>query len=287
MNKVVQLKSKPNVSGNPNLIVEVQTITPHIAAEWLKANHLNRRVRKAHVTFLAGEMEKGHWLVNGQAIIVSENEDILDGQHRLLAVIQSGETIESLVIYGVKREAFKTIDTGIVRSAPDALSLWYPDAPKGLVQAVGSSVNYCRRIEMGFSGTRPKISNTDALAYVAKHKSLWRCGEILTGYPRDARPLPLSATIALYEVFQRKHEEAADNFMRRFYTGEGLHAKDAEYILRMLFIRDAQRLTSYPIEVKLRMTVKAWNMVRRGRGDEATRQGISIGPKEPDKLMAL
>src|SRR6267154_68959 len=288
MPKIIQLKSKSNqILGAPDLIIEVQSITPNIAALWLKANTHNRPIKKRHVEFLGREMTLGNWQLNGQAIIISDNEDVLDGQHRLLAVIDSGETIDSLVIYGIKRDAFKTIDTGRVRGPADALSLWYPDVAKGIDNAVGSAVGYCHRIEAGFYGDRKKIGNTDVLTYVAKHKSLWRCAELLMGFPRDARPLSLSATTACYEIFQRKDEDKSDAFMRRFYTGEGLHSKDAEYILRNLLIRDAQRLTTYPIELKLKMMVKAWNLVRRGRGDDAARQAITIGPNEADRLMVL
>jgi len=287
MSNIIQFKSKPQVFGAPGLIAEVQLIEPETAAQWLRANQHNRPVRRRHVEFLAGEIRDGNWQLNGQAIIVSEDEEILDGQHRLLAIIEAGIAIKTLVIYGINKDAFKTIDTGAVRSGPDALALWFPDANRGLTKAVGSAVNYCLRMEMGFRGQSTKVSNTEVLSYVSAHPSLWKCAEILQGYPRDARPLSLGAGTAAFEMFQRKSEDIAEEFMRRFYTGERLGLKDAEYVLRQMLIKDAQRLTSYPMDIKLRMVVKAWNWCRRGRGDEATRQAIALGPHEPDRLVIL
>jgi hypothetical protein len=46
-----------------------------------------------------------------------------------------------------------------------------------------------------------------------------------------------------------------------------------------------QRITSkLPTYIKVRMTVKAWNWRRRGRGDEASTQTITVQPNEDSRL---
>lgn len=268
------------------LICDVQTITPDDAARWLKSNTHNRRIRQAHVAFLAREIRAGQWKLNGQAIVISDDESILDGQHRLLAVIEAGVPIKTLVIYGITFEAFKTIDTGAVRTGADAIALWHPDCTRGDSKAVASAVRWCKRIESKFSGMICKLSNTDVLEYVTAHKSMWRHVEVLDGYPHAARPCSLSFGVALYEMGARKSEDMAEQFMRRLFTGEELHAKDPEYVVRSLLIKDAARTAHYPQDVKMKMLVKAWNMRRRGR-EANTINSVSLRADDPDKLELI
>lgn len=283
---VIKLPNGQRLHGHEDIVIQVTMITPEDAARWLKCNHNNRPVRRNHVEFLAREIRDGHWQINGQGIVISRDEEVLDGQHRLMAIIESGIPIRTLVIYGIDKAAFKTIDTGAVRTGSDALALWYPDAAKNITKAVGAAVPWCSRLEMGFYGNKSRVSNTETLAYVAAHPSMWRCAEVLAGLPRDSRPVSLGMGTAAYEMFQRKDVDEADRFMYAFFTGENLSLSSPEYVLRALLQKDAQRLSSYPGEIKMKMIVKAWNWRRRGR-DEAPRQVIALGPHDPDQIPIL
>jgi hypothetical protein len=283
---VIRLPNGQRLADATNIIIQLTTITPEDAARWLKCNHNNRPVRRAHIKFLASEIANGNWQVNGQGIVISDNEEVLDGQHRLMAVIEAGISIKTLVIYGIDKAAFKTIDTGAVRTGSDALSLWYPDIQQGITKAVGAAVSWCTRMDMGFGNNKSKTSNTETLAYVAAHPSMWRCAEVLAGLPRDARPISLGMGTAAYEMFQRKDVDQADRFMHAFFTGEHLPLTSPEYILRALLQKDSQRLSSYPSDIKMKMVVKAWNLRRRGRED-TTRQAVALGPNDPDQIRIL
>jgi hypothetical protein len=281
--KVVNFQAQAEVwRENKNVIAEVITITPADATNWLACNTNNRPVRKRHVEFLAREMLEGNWQVNGQAIIIAEDEKVLDGQHRLFAIIESGKSIQSLVVYGITVEAFKTIDTGIVRTGGDALSLHFKDAPLYAIKAAATAVIWCHRLESGL-GRHVKISNTDAIEYVKKHRSLLQHAETLQGFPHESRPMPLGLGTALYEMFARKHEAQADDFMKNLYTGENLARTAPEYLLRAAFIRDAQSRAKLPQALKIRMVIKGWNWLRRGN-TEASRQTIALQANDDPKV---
>lgn len=101
--------------------VKIQTIsvTPEQAKAWLKTNTLNRPVRVGHVKSLAAAMKRGEWTLNHQAIAMNGTK-LLDGQHRLMALIQSGlPKLQMLVASEVPSEAFDTIDIGVKRSNSD------------------------------------------------------------------------------------------------------------------------------------------------------------------------
>jgi hypothetical protein len=286
---IIQLKHAAKIHGCENIVAEVVTITPAEATAWLRCNEHNRPVRKGHVNFLANEIKNGHWQVNGQAIVIADNEQVLDGQHRLLAIIESGKPIKSLVVYGITPEAFSTIDTGAVRSSADALYLHFDEHGIGIVKAVATAVPWLKQLEKGAlrTGGSSRISNHEVIVYATDHPSLFQRAERLRSYPKDNRPLSIGVATALYEYFARKDEEKADKFFQDIFTGEQLERTDVEFVLRAAFQKDAQRITSkLPISVKVRMTIKAWNWRRRGM-DVATYQTISVMPSEDTRLLIL
>lgn len=288
MTNIIQLKHAAKLHGCEHIIAEIVTITPAEATKWLQCNQHNRPVRKNHVIFLANEIKAGNWQLNGQAIVIADNEQVLDGQHRLLAIIEAGESIKSLVVYGITPEAFSTMDTGAVRSGSDALCLHFHDFPIGVVKAVATAVPWVKQLERGAlrSGGGSKVSNTEIIRYASDHQSLFERAATLMHYPKDNRPLSVGIGTALFEMFGRKNEQQADTFFQSLYTGENLERTDVEYILRQSFQKDAQRITAkYPTSIKVRMTVKAWNWRRRGRGDEANVQVITVSPAEDQRLV--
>ena len=288
MNNIIRLKHAAKLYGCENIIAEVVTITPAEATNWLRANEHNRPVRKNHVNFLAGEIKAGNWQLNGQAIVIADNEQVLDGQHRLMAIIEAGTPIQSLVVYGITPEAFSTMDTGAVRSGSDALCLHFHDHPIGVVKAVATAVPWVKQLERGAlrSGGGSRVSNTEIIRYASEHQSLFERAATLMHYPKDNRPLSVGIGTALFEMFGRKNEGQADKFFQDIFTGENLERTDVEYVLRQSFQKDAQRITAkYPTTIKVRMTIKAWNWRRRGRGDEANFQVITVSPAEDTRLV--
>jgi hypothetical protein len=289
MTNIIQLQHAARLHGcDREIVAEVVTISPNHATTWLRANKNNRPVRRKHVEFLASEIISGNWQINGQAIVISDDEQVLDGQHRLLAVIQSGMDIQSLVVYGISPEAFRTIDTGAVRTGADALYLHFPDLGAATVKSVATAVQWCVHFDENVltTGRKQKVSNTDIIEYVKKHSSLIQCAETLQGYPHDARPLSLGVGTALFELFCRKAPPLAEEFMHKLYTGEGISRDDAEWQLRQAFIRDAQRSAKFPMAVKVKMVVKGWNWRRRSM-PSASRQVITVHPNDSPQVRIL
>jgi hypothetical protein len=103
--------------------MSVETLTPQDAKALLDANDSNRTVRKRLVITYARDMAAGRWQFTGEAIKVAEDGVLLDGQHRLMAIVESGTPIPMLVIRGLSHAAQAAMDTGAKRTAGDALSL--------------------------------------------------------------------------------------------------------------------------------------------------------------------
>lgn len=97
------------------------TITPELAARWVHddVNRDNRVVSKARVKSYASDIKHGRWRFNTQGISFGTDGTLLDGQHRLLAVIESQKMIEMVVWFDVPTGTREVIDIGRTRSLGD------------------------------------------------------------------------------------------------------------------------------------------------------------------------
>ncbi len=100
-------------------------VTPQMAKEWLKKNRSNRKVREDRVDRYAEQMKDGEWMVSPDAIAFSYTDKLINGQHRLKAILQlgQGESIECLVAFGLDPAAFKIADVGVKRTGADVLRI--------------------------------------------------------------------------------------------------------------------------------------------------------------------
>mgnify|MGYP003650956171 CR=1 FL=1 len=147
----------------------VVTMTPEIAKDLLSKNIGNRKVRSTTLSFYKKQMLSGQWKENGEPIIIDTDGVIKDGQHRLMAVVDSNYSYRVPVIYGVKPDVMDTIDTGSNRSASDVLSL------EGfkythLISSLGKSILNTRTVLSKSSQKSLQISNNDILKFANENK---------------------------------------------------------------------------------------------------------------------
>ena len=83
--------------------IRVETITPQLAEIYLGKNTHNRNIRKPVVGKYANDMENGFWNFDGAPIRFADDGTLLDGQHRLHAIIKSNKAIDLLVVRGLKK----------------------------------------------------------------------------------------------------------------------------------------------------------------------------------------
>lgn len=103
---------------------QVETVTPERAADILhNQNTKNRRLRPGVVTQYAQLMKDGDWKLSPEAIVISASGRLLNGQHRLHAVITAGLPQQFFMIYGPPDDVFSVLDRGAKRSTADAMGL--------------------------------------------------------------------------------------------------------------------------------------------------------------------
>lgn len=99
------------------------TVGPEQAQKWLERNVSNRNVRPARVREYATAMQEDRWVYTADPIRFDEDGRLIDGQHRLMAVVRSGHEVEMHIVRGLARDAQDAVDTGAVRTATDALAV--------------------------------------------------------------------------------------------------------------------------------------------------------------------
>ena len=94
-------------------------ISPELAEQFLSVNFTNNRLKsKSSITSYASRMKEGLWGVSAP-IFFSEKGWLIDGQHRLEAVIESQTSQEFVVMIGLPDDAATRIDRGLRRSVSD------------------------------------------------------------------------------------------------------------------------------------------------------------------------
>jgi len=108
-------------TATPRLSLE--EITPSRAEQYLRKNHTNRPVKLGNVLKLKTDLEQGNFKLTHQGIAFDWHGNLIDGQHRLMAIIESGVTVSMYVTYNCDPDIFKVIDSGSTRNTNDVLKL--------------------------------------------------------------------------------------------------------------------------------------------------------------------
>ena len=91
------------------IISGVMYITPDQASKWLANNHTGRRKIPSESERIARAILEGKWVVSGETIIVDSDGRLLDGQHRLEAIVLAGIAVPSVVALNVDPRVAGTI----------------------------------------------------------------------------------------------------------------------------------------------------------------------------------
>jgi hypothetical protein len=235
---------------------ELKTITPAIASEMLTKNTRNRPANDRHVKRLARQMEMGKWKINGDTICFS-GDLLIDGQHRLLAVVQSGVEIEMFVVDGVDPGAFDTKDVGKRRSAADTL------ATNGEVncRSLASAVCVVDRYMTGRMGCRVRYENNEVEALVEEYPGV---RESINICRKTSGLLPQSILVACHYLFSMKDKIAADEFADKLLRGVNLTDGEPVYLLRERLLKNSISSLKLPSISIAAIIIKAWNAKRTG-----------------------
>ena len=96
-----------------NTRVEVMLVTPEQAAAWLKTNFKqNRKLNKTRVKNLAADIKQERFKLSCDCIAFDEKGELINGQHRLNAVVVANEAALFLVALNFPKASVQVLDIG-------------------------------------------------------------------------------------------------------------------------------------------------------------------------------
>lgn len=98
----------------------VVCVSPAMASDWIRrhANDRNRKINRPRVKAYVREMLRGRWIVSPlSALGFATDGMLLNGHHRLTALVESNVTCEFVVFRDVPFDALRVCDTELPRTA--------------------------------------------------------------------------------------------------------------------------------------------------------------------------
>lgn len=250
--------------------VNIESITPTRAAHFLGFNTDNRRVRPQRVKHYAEQIRNGTWHVTGDTIKFDKNGRLIDGQHRLLAIVEADTTVEAAIVRGLEPGAVRGIDQNSVRSYSDYLTseLGGEASEMRLLASAGHWVRTLEFPGMEFTNLYDaRYNDMDTmLSHVAAHPRLANSVQYVNTLGRVGRGLPAKSVMAaLHYLFVQKDPILADAFIKGVLTGEMLTVLDPRGLtlrVRNQMLAGKAKEERIGFRTKAALLVKVWNALR-------------------------
>jgi hypothetical protein len=258
--------------------LEIVTLIPARATELLEHNTINRPIGDQHVKRIASQIIDGKWMFNGDTIKISDDGEVVDGQHRLWACIESKKPIETVIVYGVPREAFATVDTlRKPRSGADILAL---NGAARYRNIAASALQWLIRWQSGhiteWRDPKYRVENSDIEAFFRSHPGIVRAVERAVQIRSIGNP---SIIGFFYYLLSNKAPDLAERMANTLSDPSSVSVNDPYFRLRAYFTGDHHKRKEPLMSIAL--MVKSTNAAKVGRGVSTlkwTNQGKNAEP---------
>lgn len=242
-------------------------ITPEIASILLREcqTPLQRPMNELHVLKIANTITGGRWRdYNGETIKFSKSGKLIDGQHRLAAIVKSNKSIKTYIALGLDDKDIDFIDLNKKsRKIGDVYHM------RGIKNAcvISSAINYLWRYDNNLLLSRRTTDYPDPEESYNYYKQNIGIQNSVPSGKSIKSLIGCSIATFLHYLFCRFDTNAADIFFEQLSTGANLDNGDAILLLRARLQynkrKDVQmKLDSYN---QMALVILAWNYKRNGQ----------------------
>lgn len=111
----------------------------------------------------AEAMKRGEWKTTHQGIAIDSNGVLVDGQHRLTAIVEADVPVKLTVFTEVSPDSFDVLDTGKRRNAADVLAIEGEKNTLQLAAMLRTVWLYDNRPDLSWSGGNARVTNHQIL----------------------------------------------------------------------------------------------------------------------------
>ena len=280
--------------------VEIRDVTPELAQQWLDTiaydqaggHRVQRRLRPRKVGEFADAMRRNEWTFNYDSVVFSvdpsrfgdDEQHLVDGQHRLAAIVESGIAQRMVVGWGAPPHVEETIDTGTKRTLGDFLTM------RGEVDAnnLAAAIRWVYRY-LGRGDFRPDPHSETVqqiIAFFNRHPGIRESVSAAKNADVAIYGVPRSMIAAMHYLLGMIDAEDRDVFFETTASGVGLEEDDPRWRLREWCMRSVTTARKRPRTWFIgAVMIKAWNAWREGRRIELL--GFKTGGANPEAFPAL
>jgi hypothetical protein len=260
----------------------LEEITPQAAVELLASQAGNRRIKLEKVAEWTADMKSGRWQPIPQPIMIDLDGRLIDGQHRLTAVVRSQSTVLMWVARNVPGQMRRYVDGGVTRTAADVLRMEHGVANQVMAQAsVKLVIGYQRMPNIVWNNSNAKVGKQSIIDEYLTDPDTYQqavsCGNMTRKSTGSGLWLTGTSYAALYVLVHRHSAtpDLWDEWHRGVSTGAGLPAGDPR-----LLLRSSRRSgpTASAGQFGLMACIKTWNAYVEGRDALLMRAGARYLP---------
>lgn len=225
--------SQPAVAGwraapGYELTASFEKLGPPEAEALLRVPSRNRPVNDNRVAAFARMMRAGAWFGTNQGIAIGPQGQVFDGQHRLLAVIESGCTVTMLVVRNVAPEARAAIDAGGPRTTADRVAM-FSDLPHPKL-----ATSLCGAIAFLLHPTPPTLTPPDVVRWATANAAAveWASRYVAGVTPGMRRALASVPVVAALAFAHPRDPNRIEEFAGHLAAGSGLSIDHPALVLR-------------------------------------------------------
>lgn len=220
-------------------------VDPDTARRWLNNNFRNRPIAEDTVNAYARDMLGGVWVPTHQGVAFNDREELIDGQHRLHAIIRSGITVRMMVTFGLpshiqgrEMTTMDAVDRGRTRTVADQLKIQHGFKHGGVIAGI------CAQIATLCNDTRTRrlsVQQTleiyrayeDQINHVIAHRSK----------EHGLRQIGVIAAFAFAMATEKKFVSGhIAPMLDQINTGQGIKPRSALARLRDFLISDEAKI---------------------------------------------
>ena len=251
-----------------NITADIEEITPEVANELLQTNTNNRELRQSTIERYAAQIQDGLWELNGEAIKISGEGKLLDGQHRLHAVVRVNKTIESVVVRGLNPETFHTLDLGRSRTPADIFYIKGEKNVNVLTAALRLQLIYDRgdgQMKTEYGRAKGTILPNQLEKGLEKHPNIRNAVNICSGAPYRVFLAP-SVSSFLYHLLYKKNKTYTNIFFEKLGTPNKDLKPDDITILTLQGLLKQHKARGYSNQLQtMAYVILAWNAWLAGK----------------------
>lgn len=265
------------IAGSECLSAGIAHVTPGVAKDWLRHNRRNRTITPGRVKRLSRALRRGEWAV-AQPIAYDSEGTLIDGQHRLLAVISANRPADFLVIKGyAPGTTFGKMDDTL----PRKLAHWLHQNGEAKPQTLATVL---RMAFIRSTGRNPLLNThshviltgPEAIDFLDDHPEIRHA--VIASPGTKNTYLSEALCCYLYYLFAESDATLADHFFVELVQNRNEAEYDPLHLLRERLKSNRHAKEKLNRAELAALVIKTWNAVKADRPVRHLRW-TSIGPK--------